>query len=217
MNDKRKISSDFDVALFQDRLKKAMKDKGFTNASFAEAIGISEPALISYKRNNEPSIPSIDKVVTMAKHLDVSIDYLCSREEAKQVDFSKKTEKQDNDKLKEIFKAVRYLIDNLNVTLGITEDIYDGDVYRNDTTLTFTDRDGKLYDYISKYLKIRNLIKENFDILQDSEMALINNIENSLSCKYNELTKDISRLEVTDLSQEEWDDLIIIHDEETPF
>lgn len=192
MNDKRKISPDFDIALFQDRLKKAMKDKGFTNASFAEAIGISEPALISYKRNNEPSIPSIDKVVTMAKHLDVSIDYLCGREEAKQVDFSDVLEELEKDELKEIFKAIRTLIDNLNVRAEEEETSYDGiGVYS--TNLSFINDEGILYDYCTKYMALKALINEHKSILGEHESALLNDMETKEfeDVKINILTKSL--------------------------
>lgn len=194
MNDKRKISSNFNIELFQDRLKKAMKNKGFTNASFSAITGISEPALTSYKRSNEPSIPSIDKVVTMANKLDISIDYLCGLDEMK----TKSTKQTNKDiSYKDIFNALRFLIDNMNLSISQEETSYDGDSITN-LTLTICDRFGYAFDYSKEYIKIKNLISENRDVLIDSEQALIDNLlkrDCLEGCYYDKFTRSLANIE----------------------
>lgn len=70
---------------FSKNLSRLMRQKGYTQLSFAKAIGVSQGAISMYVR--EKSTPGARELQLMADLLEVSMDYLWRRnagEEAKE-------------------------------------------------------------------------------------------------------------------------------------
>ena len=57
-----------------DRIKSRRESLGFTQESFCEAIGLSASSYT--KIENAFQKPALDTLITIAQHLDVSLDYL---------------------------------------------------------------------------------------------------------------------------------------------
>lgn len=68
------------MAEFARRLKTKREELGFTQAQLAEKIGVSAQTISAYEKNSsgeKGKTPTLDKVVSLAQTLGVSIDYLC--------------------------------------------------------------------------------------------------------------------------------------------
>lgn len=64
----------FSGEIFATRLNSLMKANSVTQQALATAIGTSRPAVTQFA--NGSNLPSIEKLVAIAKYLDVSTDYL---------------------------------------------------------------------------------------------------------------------------------------------
>ncbi|MEC9490583.1 MAG: helix-turn-helix transcriptional regulator [Halanaerobiales bacterium] len=92
---------------FGENLKKARKDKGFTQKDLAEIVGIKRSTIAGYEsKNQEPSYEVLRKI---AKALDCSIDTLLSLDYNNyQVSENKVTKEiLHNNQLKLLFNEVR--------------------------------------------------------------------------------------------------------------
>ena len=61
-------------SLFAQRLSQARKDKGWSQWSFAEEIGMSIQSVVAWE--NDYRIPNVDAFVYIVKALGVSADWL---------------------------------------------------------------------------------------------------------------------------------------------
>ena len=67
------------VETFKDRLKKARKEKGFTQTKVSEHLGIAQASYIRYEKGtSEPNMENLAKICDL---LDLSADYLIGRED----------------------------------------------------------------------------------------------------------------------------------------
>ena len=67
------------VETFKDRLKKARKEKGFTQTKVSEYLGIAQASYIRYEKGtSEPNMENLAKICDL---LDLSADYLIGRED----------------------------------------------------------------------------------------------------------------------------------------
>ena len=68
------------MAEFARKLRARREELGLTQAQLAEKIGVSSQTISAYEKNSsgeKGKTPTLDKVVSLAKKLNVSIDYLC--------------------------------------------------------------------------------------------------------------------------------------------
>ena len=66
------------MKIFQERLIEQRKLNNLTQRQIAEQLNITQPSYIRYE--NGTSQPSLENLVKLANLFDVSIDYLCGRE-----------------------------------------------------------------------------------------------------------------------------------------
>ena len=64
---------------FKERLIEQRKLNKVTQRQMAEYLGIAQPSYIRYE--NGTAEPNIENLIKIADFFDVSIDYLCGREE----------------------------------------------------------------------------------------------------------------------------------------
>ena len=62
------------MEIFGERLKELRIEKGENQSETAKALGISSVCYLHYEKNQRE--PSFDILVLIAKHFDVSLDYL---------------------------------------------------------------------------------------------------------------------------------------------
>jgi transcriptional regulator with XRE-family HTH domain len=67
----------FKKDLFIERLNLLMKETQTSKQALGNAIGVSRPAISQFASGS--NLPSIEKLVAIADHFDVSIDYLVGR------------------------------------------------------------------------------------------------------------------------------------------
>jgi transcriptional regulator with XRE-family HTH domain len=63
---------------FIDRLETLLKEKGISQKSLAEYIGIRNPSISDWKK--EGTIPRADVAIKIAEYLNVSVEYLITGE-----------------------------------------------------------------------------------------------------------------------------------------
>ena len=77
--------------IFAIRMKEARQKADISQAELSRRTGIAPATLSSYESAENPKNPTIDKVILIAKALNVSIDWLCGLEneikEAKDIGF----------------------------------------------------------------------------------------------------------------------------------
>ncbi len=71
------------MAIFIDRLESKLKEKNCTQSELANQIGIRRPTISEWKKNG--SIPSGDVCLRIADYLNVSVRWLISGQEEKQL------------------------------------------------------------------------------------------------------------------------------------
>jgi len=74
------------IKIIAERLKEARNEKAKTQSDLAELLNISRAAFGEYERGN--NLPPIDKLVIIAKELEVSLDWLAGIENQKQIDLN---------------------------------------------------------------------------------------------------------------------------------
>lgn len=71
------------MAEFAKRLKAQREKLGLTQAQLAEKIGVSSQTISAYEKNcngEKGKTPTLDKVISIAQTLGLSIDYLCGQD-----------------------------------------------------------------------------------------------------------------------------------------
>ncbi len=73
---------DFNVELFCNRIREARNKKGITQKELSQLSGVSTVMISAYERSNITSgkNPALNNIFAIAEALDVSIDWLCGRE-----------------------------------------------------------------------------------------------------------------------------------------
>lgn len=80
-----------DLNIFSERLKEARQKAKLTQKQLAGLSDVTAATISSYESEGGTKVPSLDKVIALAKALNVSIDWLCGLEneikEAKDIGF----------------------------------------------------------------------------------------------------------------------------------
>lgn len=76
------MNKSLDMAVFSERMKAKRKEKNMLQKCLADATGITKQTISAYESNggSKGKTPTIDKVVSIADALGVSVDYLCGRD-----------------------------------------------------------------------------------------------------------------------------------------
>lgn len=77
--------------IFAIRMRETRIKKGISQAELSRITGIASATLSSYESEDKPKSPPIDKALTIANALDVSLDWLCGLETEKK-DLTSETE-----------------------------------------------------------------------------------------------------------------------------
>lgn len=93
---KKSTTGEFEMAVFAARLRELIRDTKTTQKDLAKAIGAAKNTVSAYAHGLcSPTLPIL---VRIAKHFDVSMDYLAGLTDKKQTSESKPTPKrQRND------------------------------------------------------------------------------------------------------------------------
>ena len=67
------------MKIFGERLKELRVEKGESQAETAKALGISSVCYLHYEKNQRE--PSFDILILIAKHFNISLDYLFGLED----------------------------------------------------------------------------------------------------------------------------------------
>lgn len=73
-----------DLNIFSERLKEARQKAKLTQKQLAELSDVTAATISSYESEGGTKVPSLDKVIALAKALNVSIDWLCGIETKKE-------------------------------------------------------------------------------------------------------------------------------------
>lgn len=66
-----------EINIFAQRLKEARMKAGFSQAELSRKTGVAPATLSSYEVTDSPKKPTVEKVILIAKALNVSLDWLC--------------------------------------------------------------------------------------------------------------------------------------------
>lgn len=138
--------------IFAVRMKEARQKADISQAELSRRTGIAPATLSSYESTENPKNPTIDKVILIAKALNVSIDWLCGLE----------SETNDNQEItfNDVMNAFM-LISSLNAVEMYLQKNYDdnGVMYAKIPTLSI---DSKIFKaFILEYNKISEFIKSS--------------------------------------------------------
>lgn len=70
-----------DLNIFSERLKEARQKAKLTQKQLAGLSDVTAATISSYESEGGTKVPSLDKVIALAKSLNVSLDWLCGLEE----------------------------------------------------------------------------------------------------------------------------------------
>lgn len=82
-----------DGNIFSERLRKARRDKDMSQKQLAERIGVSATTLTNYE-TGKSKLPCADTLLSIAKVLDISIDWLLGNDRGVNADNGKTTSNQ---------------------------------------------------------------------------------------------------------------------------
>lgn len=157
-----------DLNIFSERLKEARQKAKLTQKQLAGLSDVTAATISSYESEGGTKVPSLDKVIALAKALNVSLDWLCGLEE-KPKDYKNNKEIGFD----EVMKAI-ILLSNFNKANLAIDDVPFGD----NCTISFYDEIIKAF--VSEYLKIQDFIK-NADYPQYLKDGLLQALINKFS------------------------------------
>lgn len=136
--------------IFAVRMKEARQKADISQAELSRRTGIAPATLSSYEVTENPKNPTLDKVIAIAKALNVSIDWLCGLEsnikDSKEVTFNS-------------IMSAFMLISSLNTTKMSFEKCYDEDQVRY-SLIPILSIDSVIFkEFILEYKKISDFIE----------------------------------------------------------
>lgn len=159
--------------IFAVRMKEARQKADISQAELSRRTGIAPATLSSYEVTENPKNPTLDKVIAIAKALNVSIDWLCGLEneikEDKDIGFD------------EVMKAIILLS-----SLKKTSFDYRGGGMDYDESYDIRFYDSIIINFCNEYQKIKEFI-ENEDYPQYLKDGLLQALINKFS---NYIVKD---------------------------
>lgn len=69
--------------IFGQRLSELRKERGYTQKTFAQELGVTERCIRAYE--NGTRHPDFNGLITLADYFDVSLDYLVGRSDRREV------------------------------------------------------------------------------------------------------------------------------------
>lgn len=138
--------------IFAVRIKEARQKNDISQAELSRRTGIAPATLSSYEIAENPKNPPIDKVIAIAKALNVSIDWLCGLEN--------ETKENEDISFDEIMKAFM-LLSSLKKTSLRFQKFHndDGSRYAEVPVLTV---DSEIFkEFILEYKKISGFIESS--------------------------------------------------------
>ncbi len=156
--------------IFSIRMKEARQKADISQAELSRRTGIAPATLSSYESAENPKNPTIDKVILIAKALNVSIDWLCGLEE-KSKDY--KNNKEIN--FDEVMKAIILLSGLKKTSFDFCEGGMD---YPESFDINFYD--SIIINFCIEYQKIKDFI-ENEDYPQYLKEGLIQALINKFN------------------------------------
>lgn len=138
-----------ETAIFAKRMKEARGKNGLKQKELAEKIGVTPQTISAYEKAGKA--PTMDNAISIAKILDVSLDWLCGID---------RDVKKQND-ITTIGDAARFLHE---ISSWITVSVYDDCFSSSDPCHTnhpgiLFDLDDELAGFISDSLKMKKLLK----------------------------------------------------------
>ena len=107
--------------IFSEKLKLAMKTKGFTQSALAQVSGVKQSAISAYCART--STPSVDALFRLAKALDLTMEALYAEDEINQEkSVSKSIKTEDLEKKIRDLKKVCEVLGKQVLSLGQTVD-----------------------------------------------------------------------------------------------
>lgn len=153
--------------IFAIRIKEARQKADISQAELSRRTGIASATLSSYESAENPKNPPIDKVIAIAKALNVSIDWLCGLENNPK---DKNTICFD-----EVMKAI-ILLSSLKKTSSFYSE--GGMNYAESFDLSFFD--SVIIEFCEEYQKIKDFI-ESTDYPQYLKDGLLQTLINKFS------------------------------------
>ncbi len=166
--------------IFSIRMKEARQKADLSQAELSRRTRIAPATLSSYESMENPKNPTIDKVILIAKALNVSIDWLCGLEE-KPKDYKNNKEIGFD----EVMKAIILLSGLKNTSFDFCEQ---GMNYPESFDINFYDT--VIINFCIEYQKIKDFI-ENEDYPQYLKDGLLQALVNKFD-KYIVLNGKIS-------------------------
>lgn len=139
-----------DMAVFAERLKEARETKGLKQKELAEKIGVTPQTISAYEKTGKA--PTMDNAISIAKILDVSLDWLCG--------IDQDVKKQNGTTT--LGDAARFLHEMSSwITVSVYDDcISSSNKCRPDCPGVIFDLDDELANFISDSLKMKKLLKD---------------------------------------------------------
>lgn len=75
-----------EINVFAQRIKEARMKAGLSQAELSRQTGVAPATLSSYEITNSTKRPTIEKVVLIAKALNVSVDWLCGLKDSPEIE-----------------------------------------------------------------------------------------------------------------------------------
>lgn len=133
--------------IFAVRMKEARQKADISQAELSRRTGIAPATLSSYEVTENPKNPTLDKVIAIARALEVSIDWLCGLEneikEDKDIGFD------------EVMKALSLLLSVNGVKFEASENPMKGDPYSALMIYSST-----INNFLREYFRISDLVND---------------------------------------------------------
>lgn len=139
-----------EAAIFAKRMKEAREKKGLKQKELAEKIGVTPQTISAYEKTGKA--PTMDNAISIAKILDVSLDWLCG--------INQDVKKQNGTTT--LGDAARFLHEMSSwITVSVYDDcISSSNNYRPVCPGVIFDLDDELANFISDSLKMKKLLKD---------------------------------------------------------
>ncbi len=133
--------------VFAIRMKEARQKNDISQAELSRRTGIAPATLSSYESMENPKNPTLDKIIAIAKALNVSIDWLCGLEN--------ETKENENIGFDEIMKALSLLLSVCGVEFRKSENPAKGEPYSSIMIYSNT-----INSFLCEYFRISDFVND---------------------------------------------------------
>lgn len=161
-------------SIFAERLKEARLKADLSQAELSRRTKISAATLSTYESTDNPKSPPIDKAATIARELNVSLDWLCGLDTGE-----KSSDEKEQMNIDDILNAVITLSKLNSTMIDIEHPAFDtGKLYANICIC-----DQVLCEFAEEYQKIADFMK-NPDYPEYLKNGLKETLMNKFTSKY---------------------------------